>query len=182
MELHIARIYYPVTTLGPGKRVGIWTSGCNRNCPGCISPELQQFENGRAMTTDEIMNIINSLSELPDGFTISGGEPFADPVALHSLLDALCEISDDIIIFTGYTYEELKSESDADINAVIALCAMLVDGPYIQELNDGMGLRGSSNQRCLIFKYQVRYSAIELEPRELQSVRYGKNFLTIGIP
>lgn len=182
MELNIARIYYPVTTLGPGNRVGIWTSGCNRRCPGCISPELQQFENGRAMCTDEIMVIINSLSELPDGFTISGGEPFSDPAALHLLLDALCQISDDIIIFTGFTYEELRSACDDDIDADLTLCAVLVDGPYIEELNDGKGLRGSSNQRCLIFKNPVHYFGIEFEPRELQSVRYGKNFLTIGIP
>ena len=44
MELSIARIYYPVKTLGPGNRIGIWTAGCPRRCSGCISPELQHAE------------------------------------------------------------------------------------------------------------------------------------------
>ena len=43
-KLSIARIFYPVKTLGPGNRVGIWTTGCLRGCQGCISPELQDYD------------------------------------------------------------------------------------------------------------------------------------------
>ena len=70
MKLSIARINYPVTTLGPGNRVGIWTTGCDRNCPGCISPELQPFDERRQLSPCEIVGIIKSVPGVIDGCTI----------------------------------------------------------------------------------------------------------------
>ncbi len=36
----VDRLYFPVTTLGPGERVVVWTCGCTKRCPGCANPEL----------------------------------------------------------------------------------------------------------------------------------------------
>lgn len=36
--MYVARILYPVEVLGPGKRVGIWFSGCPSKCKGCSNP------------------------------------------------------------------------------------------------------------------------------------------------
>ena len=182
MALHIARIYYPVLTLGPGRRAGIWTAGCPRRCPGCISPELQRQESGRAMDTGQIMALIHALPGRPEGVTISGGEPFLDPGGLRELLDALSGVSDDILVFTGFTYEALRARGDPDVDGALARCAALVDGPYVAELNDGCGLRGSRNQRCLVFRHRERYAGAEQWPRRLQNVAYGAGILTIGIP
>lgn len=178
--LHIARMYYPVTTLGPGRRVGIWTAGCNRGCPGCLSPELQDPAHGRAMTPEDVLEVLRALPERPEGFTLSGGEPFADPAGLCELLHALSSISDDILVFTGYTGQELETLEGA--GEAVSLCAALVEGPYIQALNEGIGLRGSRNQRCRVFRYPERYAGMERWPREVQTVRYGDGFLAIGIP
>lgn len=38
--MFVDRIYFPVTTLGPGERVVVWTCGCTKRCPGCANPEL----------------------------------------------------------------------------------------------------------------------------------------------
>ena len=38
--MYLDRILYPVTSLGPGKRLCIWVSGCNARCEGCANPEL----------------------------------------------------------------------------------------------------------------------------------------------
>ena len=38
--MNVARILYPVKVLGPGKRIGIWLCGCDRECFGCSNPEL----------------------------------------------------------------------------------------------------------------------------------------------
>lgn len=182
MPLSVARIYYPVKTLGPGHRIGIWTAGCNRNCCGCISPELQFADAGQVMTTSEIIALVKRIGCTPDGFTISGGEPFLQVEALCGLIEALALISDDILIYTGFSLDELVERHDEHINRIIALSAAIVDGPYIDELNDGIGLRGSSNQKLHVLKYHEKYCGMDACRREVQTVLYGNKLLTIGIP
>ncbi len=181
-KISLGRMYYPVKTLGPGNRVGIWLNGCDRGCAGCISPELQKYDSSKEVTVGEIMQMIRRIESPIDGFTISGGEPFYKPAALNALTQLLSVISDDILIFTGFCIEELKAKNDIDIDSVLSTCAALVDGPYVKELNDNKGLRGSSNQRCLVFKYHDRYEGTSTAERTLQNVVYGNKVLTIGIP
>ena len=181
-KISLGRMYYPVKALGPGNRVGIWLNGCHRGCAGCISPELQKYDASKEVTVNELLKMIQRIEAPIDGFTVSGGEPFLNPMALNALVQSLADISDDILIFTGYTIEELRAQKSEAVNSVLNTCAALIDGPYIQELNDNKGLRGSSNQRCLIFRYHDRYQGIETSDRMLQNVMYGNKVLTIGIP
>ena len=37
--LALSRMHFPVTTLGPGNRIGIWVQGCTIRCPGCVSAD-----------------------------------------------------------------------------------------------------------------------------------------------
>ena len=180
--IHLARMYYPVHTLGPGERVGIWLAGCDRGCPECIAPELQECSNGTPVTIDEVMGYIRKLCAHADGFTISGGEPFFFPDELKNLIDAISGISDDIMIFTGYTIEELKEMRDENVADVLAHISVLIDGPYIGERNDGKGLRGSSNQNIHIFKHAERYPDLETCERGMQLVIDDHRVMTIGIP
>ncbi len=182
MPLSVARIYYPVKTLGPGQRIGIWTAGCNRNCPGCISPELKSVEAGKELSTDEIIGIIRRIGKSSDGFTISGGEPFLQADALCDLIEKLTLISDDILIYTGFTLNELLDRHDRCVDRIIALSAAIVDGPYVDELNDGIGIRGSSNQKLHVFRHHELYRGLDACKREIQTVLYGNSMLTIGIP
>lgn len=182
MKVSLARMYYPVRVLGPGSRVGIWLNGCEQNCAGCISPELRVYDESKEVSVDEIIRMIKQIKSPIDGFTISGGEPFYRPEALDSLVKALADISDDILIFSGYTMEELKAQNSRTVDSVLNTCAALVDGSYIQELNNDKGLRGSLNQRCWIFKYRDKYAGIETAERQLQNIVYGGHVLTIGIP
>lgn len=178
--LHLARIYYPVTSLGPGNRVGVWLAGCQQNCKNCISPELKTTSNGREMSTKDIMNYINSIDSDIDGFTISGGEPFLDSKALLELVKELEYISDDIIIYTGYLFESLLKDKAS--SKILSIISVLIDGPYIEELNDGYGIRGSSNQRIIILKKKERYNALERCERTIQNIVYNNAVLNIGIP
>lgn len=181
-KLSLARIYYPVKVLGPGLRVGIWLNGCPRQCRGCISPELQKYDISKEVTVKQIVNMIRKISGPIDGITISGGEPFLKREALGVLITNLLEISDDILIYSGYTLDELKQLQDYDVDYVLENCACIVDGPYIEELNDSKGLRGSSNQKIWINRYFDRYSDFDKEERRLQNVVYNDSVLTIGIP
>lgn len=182
IKISLARMYYPVEVLGPGCRVGIWMNGCANKCIGCLSPELQAYDRGKEIEIDEILSMISRINGPIDGFTISGGEPFYRPEALNALVQSLALLNDDILIFTGYTIEDLEARKCTEIDSILNACAALVDGPYIKELNDGRGLRGSSNQRFWVFKHEEKYEGIETVERKLQPIIYGQKVLTIGIP
>lgn len=84
--------------------------------------------------------------------TIIGGEPFDQIARLCWLLAHLRHLAPDVhvIIYTGRTWEELltRGRNRWSILAVLALTNILVDGPYVRELDDvGMQYRGSRNQR-----------------------------------
>lgn len=181
-KISLARIYYPVKVLGPGNRVGIWLNGCNKKCPGCISPEMQFYDHSKEFAVSDIVKMLQSIKDRIDGFTISGGEPFFNPRSLSILLQSLAKICDDILIFTGFTLDELKEQESDDINSVLNNCSVIIDGPYVKELKVEKGLRGSSNQQINIFKYHDRYSNIEIAERALQTIVYNDRVLTIGIP
>lgn len=181
-KISLARIYYPVKVLGPGSRVGIWMNGCERGCAGCISPELQVYDKSKEVSVGEIIQMIERINAPIDGFTISGGEPFYHPEALNVLVQALANICDDVLIFSGYTIEELRSQGKKAIDSVLNTCAALIDGPYVKAMHDNSGLRGSSNQRCWIFKYPDKYAGIEIAERKLQNIVYRGKVLMIGIP
>ena len=181
-KVSLARIYYPVKVLGPGSRVGIWLNGCLKNCPGCISPEMKYYDPSKEVDVRDIHQMVSKIKAPIDGFTISGGEPFYDPRALNALVNSLATVCDDILIFTGHSLEELKAKENESVFSVLNTCAAIIDGPFIRELNEQKGLRGSSNQRCWVFKYHDRYAKIMEEERSLQNVLYDRGLLTIGIP
>lgn len=178
--LSIARIYYPVTVLGPGNRAGIWTAGCSRGCRGCLSPELQNEANGRKMTARQVAAVLRAFGQPIDGVTVSGGEPFLHPADLLKLTVALLDITDDIIVFTGYLYEELLADSVC--REVLSRISVLIDGEYREDCRECAGLRGSSNQRIICLRDPERYRSLADCRCGLQTVIYGSRVLTIGIP
>ena len=80
---------YPVRVLGPGERLGIWVTGCKRNCPGCMTPELQDETAGREMDCQAMVEAAKKAPGPVDGVTISGGEPFDQPQQLYRLVTLL---------------------------------------------------------------------------------------------
>lgn len=178
--LAIARVFYPVTVLGPGNRIGIWTAGCNKNCRGCISPDLKNEENGIKMSTNDIIELINKIDNKVDGITISGGEPFLYPLDLLDLVIALEKVTPDIIVFSGYNYDFLLQNKEA--NEVLQHISVLIDGVFDDTKKDKHGLRGSTNQQIIVFRNQEKYCHLEYCDREIQTVLYKNKLLSIGIP
>ena len=37
MALVVNRVHFPVTALGPGRRLGVWVQGCSIGCAGCLA-------------------------------------------------------------------------------------------------------------------------------------------------
>jgi anaerobic ribonucleoside-triphosphate reductase activating protein len=147
MQLAISRIHFPVTTLGPGRRVGIWFQGCSIRCPGCISIDTWQAAQGE-MTAQELLDSIEPWLSECDGVTISGGEPFDQLQGLESLLMELHKRFDtNVLVYSGYPYETLL-ESRISWSGLIDA---LVSDPFIASIEQTKALRGSDNQRlhCL---------------------------------
>jgi len=166
--MNIARILYPVRVLGPGERVGIWMCGCDRACPGCSNPELWEPRAEYEISVRNAAAMIGRVRETRaiDGVTISGGEPFRQAAELAELLEAL-DIGD-VLIYTGYLLEELAAMRDPAVDRVLARTAVLIDGPYLREQNDGARLRGSSNQQIHILNESLR-------PRYERCLAAGEN-------
>jgi anaerobic ribonucleoside-triphosphate reductase activating protein len=140
--LSISRLHFPVTTLGPGKRLGLWVQGCSRHCPACLDPSSWPFTS-KGVKTKNIFNTIRPILSICDGLTISGGEPFEQPQALIEFTSLFkSENQNDILIFTGFLFNELSfwlKHTNHNIDALIC-------GPYEKESSQTLALRGSDNQ------------------------------------
>lgn len=177
--MYVARVLYPVEVLGPGKRVGIWFCGCPRRCKGCSNPELWEFQERYRTTPETIFEMVKAVlkEHTIDGFTITGGDPFYQADDLIELLDLLKEISDDIIVYTGYNREEIKPDDLKNIS-------VLIDGEYIEELNDNSLLKGSSNQEVYILddtksdKYRTYFNT---ESNKVQNFFTSDGVVSVGI-
>ena len=101
--MYVARILYPVNVLGPGKRIGIWFNGCNHHCPGCSNPELWEPQERYKTTLQTLMRLVKHIcnNQAVDGFTLTGGDPFAQADALQQLLPELSKFSNDMLVYTG---------------------------------------------------------------------------------
>lgn len=170
--------------LGPGLRYAIWVQGCHRRCKGCITPESRLFEGGTEIDIDSLVSDIVNRDGI-DGITISGGEPFLQAVELFSLLKkVLCQKPNlTVIIYTGFVIEELYKLPEA--SNLLALTDILIDGEYVEELNDNKGIRGSSNQRVIPLTNRLEdYLPMMIGGRRFveRVASCESTFTTIGIP
>lgn len=182
--MEIERAVSGVKTLGPGNRFAVWVNGCKKRCKGCVSERLQKKrpENER--------DVISFLSEFDfsevDGVTISGGEPFDQIADLEKMVVYLHEAGiKDILIYTGYTKEQLEVWQDDRVKNVFNLIAVLIDGPYVAELDSGEdNLKGSLNQRIFYLNGEFKdlYSDYRKKKREMQEFEIGNYSLAVGIP
>ncbi len=177
--MYVARILYPVEVLGPGKRVGIWFCGCPRRCKGCSNPELWDFQERYKTTPEAVFALVQKIAadHQIDGFTITGGDPMFQADALQHLLRLLKNISDDVMVYTGYLKSEIRPELLENIS-------VLIDGAYIEDLNDNSFLRGSSNQEIHILdvgKKQQYQDYISTGTNQVQNFFSNDGVVSVGI-
>ena len=143
MKIALSRLHFPVTTLGPGRRVGIWFQGCSIRCLGCVSADT--WAEGRGATTvDSVVKAVEPWLREADGITISGGEPFDQPQALQALLRAIPRSSSqDILVFSGHPFEKLASDPSVSTGRI----DVLISDPFLDGTSQTLPLRGSDNQR-----------------------------------
>ena len=62
-----------------------------------------------------------------------------------------------MLVYTGYTLAELQAREDPVTDQILREIAVLIDGPYVEALNDNRGIRGSSNQKIYIWKVKFQF-------------------------
>lgn len=176
-SLHDVNVYWhrvrnASMTNGPdGPRTVVWLQGCNIRCPGCQNKALWKRDEKNKTPVETLVGLVRSLSARHRGeagapLTITGGEPFDQPLALSLLLYSIrvLDRSDglprrDIIVYTGHTWRQLWGRVAAgDDQTMLALECIdtLVDGPYMPDMDhDGIQHRGSQNQRPIDVKATI---------------------------
>ncbi|QIG05783.1 4Fe-4S single cluster domain-containing protein [Proteus sp. ZN5] len=185
MQISLSRIHFPVTTLGPGKRIGIWFQGCSLRCKGCLSPDTWESK-AESTSVDMLIQQIQPWFAFADGITISGGEPFEQPEALYVLLIALRQqFAGDIFIYSGYHWDEIEPQ----VTKMSGLIDALMSGRYQVETTQSLMLRGSDDQQlhCLTAMGSARFNVFDRNVNEEDKVldlsmdNQGRIYLT-GIP
>ena len=144
----------PVTEAeGPGRRFAVWVQGCPFRCPGCCNPEMLPVRGGRPLPVGRLLGAIERAAEQHgiEGVTLLGGEPFAQAAGAAALAEGVQRRGLSVIVFTGYTLEELRATRDGAVDELLSHTDVLVDGPYIKALPEtGRRWIGSANQ-CVHF-------------------------------
>ncbi|MBR4175037.1 MAG: 4Fe-4S cluster-binding domain-containing protein, partial [Lachnospiraceae bacterium] len=87
-----------------------------------------------------------------------------------------------VIIYSGYSFDRLlKKREWAEL---LEETDLLIDGPYIRELDDGKSLRGSSNQSVIALtdRYKPYLDMYGSENRETQIFDHGYYRSFVGVP
>lgn len=169
--------------MGPGLRSVVWVQGCPFSCSGCIAPEWIPFRPGRLVYPAELVQELLADPAV-SGLTFSGGEPMLQARALAELARrARQERELSLICFSGFRLEELKTHPDyAGVEELLAEVDVLITDRYERDLNDGKGLRGSSNQRVVRLTSRLLDFDFENAPRRAEiQVGQGSIFL-VGVP
>lgn len=192
MKISVNKAHFPVSVLGPGKRLGIWLQGCSIGCKGCVSQDTWARDPGRDMTVAQLLDWCrNTTAGIFDGLTISGGEPFDQPRALGELLDGLIrwrtsgKLDFDILCYSGYPLSALQKNHAK----LLAKLDALIPEPYVDAKPLTHIWRGSSNQPLVPLSARGRstYSPfIDMRAdhtnKRIQTMLDGGRIWYVGIP
>lgn len=162
--LNVYDIAYNSKIYGPGLRTVIWFQGCNIQCKGCINPHLWNFAHKDLYTVNSLADkVINS------DVTLLGGEPL-EQENIQEFIKELKSRKIGIILFTGYSLEELKGSH----LECAKLCDVVISEPFqIDRINPKLFLRGSENQNITF--YSDRYNPNSFEEAESLEVIIGEH-------
>ena len=148
--MQVAQVVPCTEAEGPGKRFAVWFQGCPLRCPGCCNPEFLPFQGGEAKTLHEMIQRLEQAhaENRIEGISLLGGEPFAHAEAAADLSKAARQRGLSVMVYSGYTIEDIRRMPEPAAAELLAHTDILVDGPYIRELPDTeRRWVGSTNQR-----------------------------------
>ena len=146
---------------GPGLRLTIFTQAACTIAPAATTHRRTTPRRLLADTED----ILAAAAENPllDGITLSGGDPFLQPVPCLALAEGAHKIGLNVWTYTGYTWEALLEENDAEKLALLKETDVLVDGPFLlAERSLELRFCGSRNQRLIDVKKSLAEDKVVL--------------------
>ena len=189
MDIYLNKAHFPVTVLGPGKRIGLWLQGCSLRCRGCVSRDTWDRDDSHKISVDLLLEWCKSVSaDGPDGVTISGGEPFEQPEALLALLQGLVDWRNslprpfDILCYSGLPYRILEN----NFTNLLGFMDAIIPEPFLEDHPAASPWRGSANQPLLVLSEfgKSRDWQITDSPgsKSMQFVADGEKIWFIGVP
>ncbi|MEU3891834.1 4Fe-4S single cluster domain-containing protein [Streptomyces sp. NPDC029041] len=183
--LNVAATHIGTEALGPGVRSVVWVQGCPFHCAGCIAPDWIPDRPARHVAPGALAAELLADPRVT-GLTLSGGEPMQQAGGLAELVCQARLIRDvSVICFSGHRLEHLLTRPPSPgVPDLLAAVDVLIDGTYVAALNDGRGLRGSSNQRIhhLTDRLAVHGHELAQGPRTAEIAVTGREALLIGVP
>lgn len=158
MQIRLAGLVKESVVDGPGIRMVVFVQGCLHHCPGCHNLATQDPTAGYESSVADVIAQLPTNS-LVSGVTFSGGEPFLQAGALAEIGLAAKQRRLSVFTYTGFVFETLLEQSaiKPDIEALLSVTDVLIDGPFLLEQRDiGLAYRGSSNQRLLDLPASLR--------------------------
>ena len=190
--LQLNKAHWPVTVLGPGRRIGLWVQGCSIHCPGCVSQDTWASDPAKAIAVTDLLAWCKRVSAGDfDGVTISGGEPFEQPAGLGALLEGLhrwrraAVLDFDILCYSGFPLKTLERKHPG----LLAMLDAIIPEPYVESVPLSNVWRGSGNQPLvpLSDRGRARYAQYvdahtQPDAKRMQAAVEGGRIWMIGIP
>lgn len=162
---------------GPGRRAALWVQGCDKRCAGCCNPQFLPLQVRTMMPARAVVEQLRGAQTTHgiEGVTFLGGEPMLQAVGLAAVAREAQAVGLSVMVFTGYTIEELDELQLPGARALIAATDVLVDGPFVGTAPDQKRRWiGSTNQRVfyLTSRYNSQIEELTSQERDLE-VRIG---------
>ncbi|MFL1431041.1 MULTISPECIES: 4Fe-4S single cluster domain-containing protein [unclassified Nocardiopsis] len=193
--IRLARSHFPVTVLGPGRRLVLWTQGCSFACRGCMSRDTWDAGAGTPVPVERILDTWRqALAAGATGLTISGGEPLEQAPAMADLVEGAADERDraeaeaDILLYTGHEPPELvERAAEPAVARILGRVDALITGRYRAGLPTTLIWRGSANQllvprTALGHRRYARHLDHRPERAPVQVRRERQGVLLIGVP
>ena len=187
-KINIAHFIENTEVEGPGKRFAVWVQGCLRHCPGCCNPQFLDFIPKTILDSQQLCSHIKTsqCDNGIEGVTFLGGEPMLQARGLSEVASFCRKIGLSVMVFSGYTLEELQKNDIPFTEELLQFTDLLVDGAYDQNKPEKeRNWVGSTNQR---FHFLTNFykDGIEFDERfshsfELRFISDG-SIITNGFP
>jgi anaerobic ribonucleoside-triphosphate reductase activating protein len=107
------------------------------------------FGGGTVTRVGQLLESVDASQENGvEGVTLLGGEPFAQAAAAAALAAGVQRLGLTVMVFSGYTIDQLRGFRDPAIRRLLGHSDVLVDGPFLRESAETTRRWiGSSNQQ-----------------------------------
>lgn len=161
MEIRLASHLQPDSIVdGNGIRTVLWTQGCGHKCKGCHNLSTHDFKGGFVADTKILKKQLTKFKG-QDGITLSGGDPFYQPLECLEIAAFAHSINLNVWAYTGFMYEDIIK--NPNMAKLLEEVDILVDGKFVEEKASlDLLFKGSSNQRIIDVKKSLAFNKIVL--------------------